>query len=106
MDKGVRIMKGKKAEQLMAKIEHAFGLEKLDFRDGRPVYTKWGTPEDHIDIADLKHRSFKLAGDLGDVYIEKLHTDKWIVIGKGTTLHCDDIYAGEEIVKNFEGYLM
>lgn len=100
-------MRGKQAEELLLKIDKAFGLTKHDFdKDGKPIYTKWGGPDVHIDITDLGDRSLKISKSLGDVYIDKISTDKWIVVGKGTTLHCDDITTGEELVENFEGFLM
>ncbi len=99
-------MKGKEAEALLMKIEEAFGLTKYDFKDGVPIYTRWGAEEDHIDIANLGNRSLKVSKNLGDVYIDKISTDKWVVVGVGTTLHCDDLTAGEEFVENFEGFLM
>lgn len=99
-------MKGKKAEQLLSKIENAFGLTKDDFRNGIPIYTKWGTEQKNHNLEDLGDHSLKISKDLGDIYIEKIRTDKWVVVGKGTTLHCDDIEAGEGIEKDFEGFLM
>lgn len=99
-------MKGKAAENLLRKIDLAFGLTEHDFENGRPIHTKWGTGEGAIDIEDLKDRSLKISKNLGDVYIDKISTDKWVVVGKGTTLHCDNLAVGEKLVKNFEGYLM
>ena len=99
-------MKGKEAEQLLMKIEEAFGLTKHDFKDGVLIYTKWGTEESHIDVANLGDRSLKIGKKLGDVYIDKIATNKWVIVGKGTTLHCEDITAGEGLVENFEGFLM
>lgn len=93
-------------EELLMKIEDCFGLTKYDFKDGKPFYTKWGDEENNIDIADLGDRSLKISKNLGDIYIESIHTNKWVVVGKGTTLHCDDIEAGEAVVENFEGFLM
>jgi hypothetical protein len=99
-------MNGEEAEQLLMKIEEAFGLTKHDFEDGTPIYTKWGTEENYVDIENLGDHSLKISKNLGDVYIDKISTNKWVVVGKGTTLHCDDITAGEELVENFEGFLM
>lgn len=99
-------MRGKAATNLLLKIEDAFGLTKHDFIDGKPIYTKWGDKENYIDVSDLGDRSLKISKNLGDVYIDKIKTNKWVIVGKGTTLHCDDIEAGEEVVENFEGFLM
>lgn len=99
-------MKGKDAELLLSSIDESFGLTKYDFKDGKPIYTKWGTPENYIDIADLGHRSLKISKNLGDIYIEKIKTDCWVIVGKGTRLHCDDLDAGMGYVDNFEGFLM
>lgn len=99
-------MKGKQAEELLLKIDQAFGFTQHDFVEGKPMYTKWGTEEDLIDIADLGDRSLKIGKDLGDVYFDKISTNKWVIVGKGTTLHCDDLTVGEELVENFEGFLM
>ena len=100
-------MNSKEAQELLVKIEKAFGLTKHDFdKDGVPIYTKWGTPEDYTDIADLRDCSLKISKNLGDVYIDKISTDKWVIVGSGTTLHCDNITVGEELIENFEGFLM
>ncbi len=99
-------MKGKKAEQLLESIGDAFGFTKDDFVDGHLIYTKWGTEEDHINVEDLKHRSLKIGKDLGDIYIDKIRTDEWVIVGKGTTLHCDDMEAGKGIETDFEGFLL
>ena len=99
-------MKGKEAEELLMKIDEAFGLTKHDFEDGRPIYTKWGSESNYIDIANLGNKSLKISKNLGDVYIDKISTNKYVVVGKGTTLHCNDIYAGEDVVRDFEGFLM
>lgn len=97
-------------ELLLMSIDEAFGFTKHDFEvvDGRkvPIYTKWGTEEDYTDITDLGHVSFKISKNLGDIYIDKIHTDGWVIVGKGTTLHCDDLYAGMGYVDEFEGFLM
>lgn len=102
-----------KAEQeaLLMSIDRAFGFTKHDFEtdiEGHkvPIYTKWGNEESYTDIEDLGDVSMKISKNLGDIYIDKIHTDKWIIVGKGTTLHCPDLYAGEELVENFEGFLM
>jgi hypothetical protein len=99
-------MKGKNAELLLESIDESFGLTKHDFENGKPIYTKWGSEDDYIDVADLKHRSLKISKNLGDIYIDSIHTDSWIIVGKGTTLHCDDMDAGMGYVDNFEGFLM
>ena len=99
-------MKGKEAEELLMKIEDAFGLTKYDFKDGKPIYTKWGNPDDFTDIAELGDVSLKISKNLGHIYIDRIHTNKWVVVGKGTTLHCDDLEVGEELVTGFEGFLM
>ena len=93
-------MKGKEAENLLMKIEDCFGFTKHDFQNGRLIYTKWGDEDKHIDVEDLGDRSLKISKNLGDIYIDKIHTNKWVVVGKGTTLHCDDLQAGEEVEKN------
>lgn len=99
-------MSGKEAEELLMQIEDCFGLTKHDFKDGAPIYTKWGIGDAQIDIADLGDHSLKISKNLGDVFIEKIRTNKWVVVGKGTTLHCDDIAVGEALVEDFEGFLM
>lgn len=100
-------LKGKAAENLLMKIEDCFGFTKHDIdSEGKPIFTKWGTGKNTTNIADLKDVSFKMSKNLGDVYIEKLHTNKWVVVGKGTTLHCDDLEAGEGVELDFEGFLM
>lgn len=100
-------LKNRAAEQLLEKITDCFGFTAGDFdNEGKPLYTKWGTLKKHIDIADLGNLSFKISKNLGDVYIEKLHTNKWVIVGKGTTLHCDDLEAGEGVERDFEGFLM
>lgn len=99
-------MKGKKAEELLMKIEEAFGFTKHDFKEGRLIYTKWGTKDGYTDVEDLGDRSLKIGKNLGDVYIDKIKTNKWVIVGKGTTLHCDDLIVGEELVENFEGFLI
>lgn len=94
-------------DTLLGSIDEAFGFTKHDFdADGKPIYTKWGTPDDYTDIEDLKHVSFKISKDLGDVYIDKIHTDAWVIVGTGTTLHCEDLHAGLGYVDGFEGYLI
>lgn len=97
-------------ELLLMSIDEAFGFTKHDFEmvDGRkvPIYTKWGTEEAPTDIGNLGHVSFKISKNLGDIYIDKIHTDAWIIVGIGTTLHCDDLEAGLGLVEDFEGFLM
>lgn len=104
-------MKGKDAELLLESIDESFGFTKHDFEkdeSGRlvPIYTKWGNEEKYTDIEDLGHVSFKISKNLGDIYIDKIHTDGWVIVGKGTTLHCDDLDAGMGYVTGFEGFLM
>lgn len=104
-------MKDKDAELLLESIDESFGFTKYDFKKNKenmliPIYTKWGTPKEHTDIENLGHISFKISKGLGDIYIEKIHTDGWVIVGKGTTLHCDDLEAGMGYVPDFEGYLM
>lgn len=98
-------------ELLLMSIDEAFGFTKHDFEEdfeGRkvPIYIKWGEGEDATDIEDLGSVSMKISKNLGDIYIDKLHTDAWVIVGKGTTLHCDDLYAGMGYVPDFEGFLM
>lgn len=96
-------------EAIMGQIEEAFGFTKHDFHvvDGekRPIYTKWGTTEDFIDVEDLGNKSLKINGKLGDIYIDKIRTDGWVIVGNGTTLHCPDIEVGEDIIINYEGFI-
>jgi hypothetical protein len=96
-------------QTIMGQIQEAFGFTKYDFEnvDGekRLIYTKWGTGADQIDVENLGDRSLKINGDLGDIYIDKIRTDGWVIVGKGTTLHCPDIEAGEDIVTEYEGYI-
>ncbi len=100
-------MKGIEAEKLLESIGEAFGLTKHDFIDGRPFYTVWGEDEKtRIDLANLGDRSLKISKNLGDIYIDKISTDHWVVVGRGTTLHYDDLHAGKGFVDNFEGFLM
>lgn len=100
-------MNGKQAEELLLSIDESFGLTKYDFdENGRPIYIRWGDEESYIDVENLGHRSLKISKKLGDIYIDKISTDGWVIVGKGTTLHCDDIHAGEGVVENFEGFLM
>lgn len=87
-------------------ITECFGLTKHDFIAGAPIYTKWGIAGDYIDIADLGERSLKISKNLGDVFIEKIKTDGWVIVGKGTNLNCDDITVGKKLVKDFDGFLM
>lgn len=100
-------MKDKQAEELLMKIDLAFGLTKEDFQSGHVLYTIWpGTKGKNFNIEDLGDYSLKISKNLGDIYIDKISTDKWIIVGKGTTLHCDDLHAGESVIRGFEGYLM
>ena len=90
----------------MVGIQEALGFTKYDFdEDGKLIYTKWGSEENHIDVEDLKHRSLKISGKIGDIYINKIKTDGWVIVGEGTTLHCDDIDAGEGVVTDYEGFI-
>lgn len=100
-------MKGREAEVLLMKIDKAFIFNKADFKNGRPLYDIWpGMQGEHsFDVANLGEWSLKIKKNLGDIYINKISTDKWVIVGKGTTLHCDDIHAGEGVVRGFEGYL-
>lgn len=98
-------------ELLLSSIDEAFGFTKHDFQlnDEQhkvPIYTKWGTEDHFTDIEALGPVSFKISKNLGDVYIDKIHTDAWVIVGKGTTLHCDDLEAGMGYVLDFEGFLM
>lgn len=93
-------------DKLLLSIDKAFGLTKDDFVDGRPIYTVWGLNDDQIDVENLGEYSLKISKNLGDVYIDKISTDAKIVVGVGTTLHCDDIHAGLGITYDFEGFLM
>lgn len=99
-------MNGKEAEELLMSIDESFGFTSHDFEDGKLIYNQWGDDDNYIDVADLKHRSLKISKNLGDIYIDKIRTDEWVIVGKGTTLHCDDIEAGKGIVLDFEGFLM
>lgn len=96
-------------EVIMGQIEEAFGFTKYDFEDvdgqKKPIYTKWGLPEDYIDVADLGNKSLKINGKLGDIYIDKIRTNGWVIVGLGTTLHCDDIEVGEDIITEYEGFI-
>ncbi len=94
----------------MGQIEEAFGFTKYDFRknesgENRLIYTKWGSPESFTDVEDLGNKSLKINGKLGDIYIDKIRTDGWVIVGKGTNLICPDIEAGEDIVTEYEGYI-
>lgn len=96
-------------EAIMAQIEEAFGFTKYDFHlvDGQKklIYTKWGSPEDFIDVEDLGSRSLKISKNLGDIYIDKIKTDGWVIVGRGTTLHCDNLDVGEDIITEYEGFI-
>lgn len=100
-------MKGKQAEELMMKMDKGFCLHKGDFNNGRPLYNVWPgmQGESKFDIADLGDWNLEISKNLGDVYIDKISTNKWVVVGKGTTLHCDDIHAGEAVIRGFDGYM-
>lgn len=93
----------------METIEEALGFTKYDFeeKDGekRLIYTKWGSEDDFIDVEDLGARSLKINGKLGDIYIDKIRTDGYVIVGAGTTLHCDDISAGKEIITDYKGFI-
>lgn len=97
-------------ELLLESIDEAFGFTKWDFEvvDGKkvPIYTRWGAADAPTNIEDLGHVSFKISKNLGDVYIDKIHTDAWVIVGEGTTLHCDDLHAGLGYVPDFEGFLI
>lgn len=104
-------MKPEDEELLLSSIDEAFGFTKHDFEKNDedklvPIYTKWGGAGGSFDIEDLGHVSFKISKDLGDIYIEKIHTDAWVIVGEGTTLHCEDLYAGMGYVPDFGGYLL
>lgn len=93
-------------EIIMGQIQEAFGFTKYDFDEmGRPIYTKWGDEDNYIDVENLVNRSLKINKNLGDIYIDKIRTDGWVIVGIGTTLHCDDIEAGEDIVTEYEGFI-
>ena len=93
----------------MGQIEEAFGFTKYDFEvvDGEKklIYTKWGDETNFIDVENLQHRSLKINKNLGDIYIDKIQTDGWVIVGVGTTLHCDDLQTGEDIITDYEGYI-
>lgn len=104
-------MSGEEAEKLLLSIDKAFGLTYHDFEEDEegklvPVYTMWKSNDNITNIEDLGDVSFKIGKDLGDIYINKIHTDGWLIIGSGTTLHCDDVKAGLGRVDNFEGFLL
>lgn len=99
-------MKGLEAEELLMSIDESFGLTKFDFQEGKPIYTVWGEGAKAIDIADLGHRSLKISKKLGDIYIDKISTNEWVIVGEGTTLHCEDLQAGKGLIENFQGFLM
>lgn len=100
-------MKGREAEVFLMGIDKAFGLHKGDFNKGRPLYNVWPgmQGERSFDVSDLGDWSLEISKNLGDVYIDKISTNKWVVVGKGTTLHCDDIHAGKGVVRGFDGYM-
>jgi hypothetical protein len=94
-------------EILLGSIDEAFGFTKYDFdKEGKPIYTKWGDENKYTDIENLGHVSFKIGKNLGDIYIDKIHTDAWVIVGEGTNLHCEDLHAGMGYVPDFEGYLL
>jgi hypothetical protein len=99
----------KEGEQIMMKIEEALGFTKHDFHmvddQQRLIYTKWGSEDDYIDIEDLGNRSLKINGKLGDIYIDKIRTDGYVIVGAGTSLHCDDLHAGEEVITDYKGFI-
>lgn len=99
-------MSGKEAEDLLVSIDESFGLTRHDFKDGEVIYNKWGTEDSYTNLADLGHLSLKISKNLGDIHIAKIHTDAWVIVGKGTNLTCDDLEAGLGYVDNFEGFLM
>lgn len=104
-------MTKEESEILLGSIDEAFGFTRHDFKDdesglSKPIYTKWGNETNFTDIENLGGVSFKISKNLGDIYIDKIHTDGWVIVGIGTTLHCDDLYAGLGYVPDFEGYLM
>lgn len=93
-------------EEIMMKIEEALGLTKYDFdEDGRLIYTKWGSDDDYTDVENLGDSSLKISKNLGDIYIDSIRTNGWVIIGSGTTLHCEDIEAGEEVITDYEGFI-
>lgn len=90
----------------MMKIKEALGFTKYDFdEEGRLIYTKWGDEKSFIDVEDLGGRSLKINKNLGNIYIDRIRTDGWVIVGAGTTLHCDDIEVGEEIITDYEGFI-
>lgn len=98
-------------ELLLKSIDECFGFTKHDFEineEGKkvPIYLKWGDESKFTDIENLGHLSFKISKNLGDIYIDKISTDGWLIVGIGTTLHCDNIDAGMGYVPDFEGFLM
>lgn len=97
-------------ELLLSTIDEAFGFTKHDFEevDGKkvPIYKEWGEGDKVINIEDLGDLTFKISKNLGDIYIEKIDTNAWVIVGEGTTLHCDDLTAGMGYVTDFGGYLL
>ena len=89
----------------MEQIQEALGFYKEDFEDGKLIYTKWGFNDNFLDVENLGHWSLKINGGIGDIYIDKIRTDGWVIVGSGTTLHCDDIEVGEEIITDYEGFI-
>ncbi len=96
----------KKDEKILMNIKNAFGLMADDFEHGKPIYTKWGFGDDIYDIENLGDCSLKISKNLGDIYIKKIYTDEYILVGEGTSLHCDDMYAGKDVITDFKGFLM
>jgi len=99
----------KEGEKIMMEIEEALGFTKHDFQevDGekRLIYTKWGSEDNYIDVEDLGSRSLKINGKLGDIYIDKINTDGYVIVGAGTNLHCDSLVAGREIITDYKGFI-
>lgn len=90
----------------MGQIQEALGFTKYDFdENGRPFYTKWGSEDDYVDTENLGDISLKINGGIGDIYIDKIRTNGWVIVGKGTTLHCDDIEVGEALITDYEGFI-
>lgn len=93
-------------EVLLESIDEAFGFTEHDFEDGKLIYTKWGDETNYTDVEDLGHLTLKIGKNIGDIYIDKIKTDGWVIVGVGTILHCDDLDAGLGYVPDFEGYLL
>ena len=96
----------KQGEEIMMKIEQALGFTKYDFdSDGKLIYAKWGEENNQIDVENLGGRSLKINKNLGDIYIDRIRTDGWVIVGSGTKLHCDDIEVGEEVITDYKGFI-